>query len=97
MIINKDAPPSLAHERRGTSPACQPGTSWQAAAVSTLLCAAAAAVGWAAQRWVELPAVEMSLALVAYAGGGWEAARRSAYALRRGRLDVDLLMSTCSC
>src|SRR5689334_15985984 len=62
--------------------------SWRAEAVSTVVCAAALAPGWGLPRAGGAPA----LAAVSYGAGGWDAARRSARALARRRLDVDLLM-----
>ena len=66
--------------------------SWRVQAASTAVCAASTLGGWAVHRWAGPPEIASALAVLAYAAGGWDAARRSARALSRGRMDVDLLM-----
>ena len=66
--------------------------SWQVEAASTAMCAAATLGGWAVHRWAGLPEIAGALAVLAYAAGGWDAARRSTRALTHARMDVDLLM-----
>jgi Cd2+/Zn2+-exporting ATPase len=64
---------------------------WKPQAVSTALCFSATVVGWALPH-VGLEGASVPALLVAYAAGGWEATLRTARALRRLHLDVDLLM-----
>jgi len=64
---------------------------WKAGAVSTAVCALATAGGWGL-RHAGLPGWGQLLLVVAYVAGGWDALRRTAGALRRGQMDVDLLM-----
>ena len=64
---------------------------WKVGAASTAICALATAGGWAL-RHLGHPALGQGLLVVAYAAGGWDAARRTTGALRRAEMDVDLLM-----
>jgi Cd2+/Zn2+-exporting ATPase len=64
---------------------------WKAEGVSAALCLAALLTGAALHR-LGLPAAASVAGLIAYLSGGWNAARRSALALSRLELDVDLLM-----
>jgi Cd2+/Zn2+-exporting ATPase len=52
----------------------------------------ATVLGWALARWAADPAAIAAVACFSYVAGGWDAARRSAGAVVRGRMDVDLLM-----
>lgn len=64
---------------------------WRAEGISAGLCLVALLSGVALQR-LGSPLGSSAAGVVAYAAGGWSAARRSAGALRRLELDVDLLM-----
>lgn len=65
--------------------------SWKAEAVSAVLCAVFVATGWGLQR-LGFAATGQALLVAAYAAGGWDSLRRTARAVARGSLDVDLLM-----
>ena len=60
-------------------------------AVSTLVALLAVLSGWLAPV-AGLAQLTLPLLLLAYVAGGWDAAVRAAGALRRGALDVDVLM-----
>ncbi|HIF20689.1 MAG TPA: heavy metal translocating P-type ATPase [Gemmatimonadetes bacterium] len=64
---------------------------WRSGALSTSACGVLALAGWAAAL-LGMPQVSLALLLAAYAAGGWKAAGRAFSALRKARLDVDLLM-----
>ncbi len=64
---------------------------WKVGAASTLACALATAGGWGLSH-LGHAGLGQALLVVAYAAGGWDALRRTAGALRRGEMDVDLLM-----
>ncbi len=64
---------------------------WRAGAWSTAACAVAVLAGWALQAG-GYPVVALAAFVGAYLAGGWETALRTARALRRGDIDVDLLM-----
>ena len=64
---------------------------WRRGALSTLMCGVALLLGFAlASRGMS--EASLTLLLLAYAAGGWEASGRAVTALRRATLDVDLLM-----
>jgi Cd2+/Zn2+-exporting ATPase len=62
---------------------------WKVEAISTALCFVTTVSAWAAPA---SGGAALLLFLVAYASGGWDSARRAASALRRGDMDVDVLM-----
>jgi Cd2+/Zn2+-exporting ATPase len=64
---------------------------WRGEAISAALCALFVVAGWSLQR-AGLAGPGQALLVAAYAAGGWDALRRTASALARGSLDVDLLM-----
>src|SRR5690606_3629095 len=64
---------------------------WRLQAASTAVCLAATIVGWASPH-LGLGSVALPSLLLAYAAGGWDALLRTLGALRRFKLDVDLLM-----
>ncbi len=65
--------------------------AWKIEAASTVICAAGTVTGWALGH-LGHPLVAQAFLVAAYASGGWDALRRTVGALRRGELDVDLLM-----
>jgi len=64
---------------------------WKAEAVSTLVCALTIIAGWTLGL-LGYPMAGQAFLVAAYASGGWDALRRTVGALRRGTIDVDLLM-----
>jgi len=65
---------------------------WQSLAVSTGACAVFGILGAVSGRVLEIQALTLTLYGLAYLTGGWEATWEALRALRRGRLEVDLLM-----
>ena len=72
-------------------PPVDPAPLLRAQATSAALCGILTLLGWILGVVGPSPAGLVALVL-AYAAGGWGAARRSLSALRRGSVDVDLLM-----
>ncbi len=70
--------------------------SWQPMAWSTGACAASGLLGAGMGSFLHQPSLALLLYVLAYLAGGWEAAREALRALRRGRLEVDLLMVTAA-
>lgn len=64
---------------------------WKAEGISALVCGTATVVGWGLQL-SHRPEAAVVAFVIAYASGGWDSLRRTTSALRRGNLDVDLLM-----
>ena len=64
---------------------------WALQAASTATCLSGTVAGWAFSL-IGLEGYALPALWVAYAAGGWEASIRTAQALRRFKLDVDLLM-----
>jgi len=64
---------------------------WKAEGISALVCGTATVVGWGLQL-SDRPEAAVVAFVIAYASGGWDSLRRTTSALRRGDLDVDLLM-----
>ncbi|MGD8320307.1 MAG: heavy metal translocating P-type ATPase [Gemmatimonadota bacterium] len=64
---------------------------WKAEAISTVACAVSIVAGWSLGR-AGFPVVAQTLLVAAYVTGGWDSLRTAVGALRRGELDVDLLM-----
>jgi Cd2+/Zn2+-exporting ATPase len=64
---------------------------WRTGALSTLTCGIAWIAGFALAP-LGMPQASLTLLLIAYAAGGWEASGRAVTALRNATLDVDLLM-----
>lgn len=59
----------------------------------SLLCGALLLVGWVGETFMGLPgSVALALYMVAYAAGGYDAARHAIRAARKGRFDIDILM-----
>ena len=64
---------------------------WRLQAASTGVCLVGAVLGWAMPH-LGADSLSLPALIMAYLAGGWDSARRAAGALRRGHLDVDLLM-----
>ncbi len=64
---------------------------WKAEAASTVVCGVAIATGWGL-KLSGLPTASFVTLMIAYAAGGWDTLRRTFGALRKGEVDVDLLM-----
>jgi len=69
---------------------------WQPLAFSTLLCAVFGILGAGSQSLLDLPLLSRLLFIAAYLAGGWEAAVEALKALRRAKVEVDLLMVTAA-
>lgn len=65
---------------------------WGPLAISTLACALFGLMGAGAQALLHLPLVGLFFYGAAYLTGGWEATWEALKALRKGRIEVDLLM-----
>jgi Cd2+/Zn2+-exporting ATPase len=65
---------------------------WEPLALSTLACALLGLMGAGAQGLLELPTLGLALYGGAYLAGGWKALWEALRALRKGSLEVDLLM-----
>jgi len=66
--------------------------SWQSLAVSTAACALFGILGAISEGAFHRPSLSGALYALAYATGGWEATWEALKALRRRKLEVDLLM-----
>lgn len=85
-----DQPPEAPSETNGEAEA--EDHRWGPLALSTLSCALFGLMGAGANGLFHLPTVGLLLYGAAYLAGGWEATWEALRALRRGNLEVDLLM-----
>jgi len=69
---------------------------WHPLALSTAGCAFFGVLGAVAQGFLNQPSLGLVLYGIAYLAGGWEATWEALKALRRARLEVDLLMVTAA-
>ena len=68
------------------------GPSWRSLALSTAACAFLGILAASTNALFSWPSLTLALYLSAYLAGGWEATWEALGALRRARLEVDLLM-----
>ncbi len=72
------------------------GHHWQPLALSTALCALFGLAGAGTGAFGPLEILSVPLFALAYLAGGWKATREALKALRKGSLEVDLLMVTAA-
>jgi Cd2+/Zn2+-exporting ATPase len=72
------------------------GTSWKPLALSTAACAVFGLVGAGTGAVQGLSGGSLAFYVLAYLSGGWEATWEALRALRKGHLEVDLLMVTAA-
>lgn len=87
---DSDLPPTeplgSSHDGSGAEAA-----AWRAEAAATALCLTATVAGFVVTR-AGFPSIATALYVLAYLTGGWDATGRAVRALRRLKVDVDLLM-----